>query len=185
MEFFPEDDNATPRVLVDPLREGDEERVVQAPPDVAPDLDVPEVDTIVGQGPDPLAASAQTPMASILSSRTQIPGSSTSFTKFQAMWASAKDGYKDLPTEGNKLPKGVAHSVLGDTERVREVVQRQYPTWTPDLVHLAMAALHMYNKRWNDLTDRDHVHLLWVMCGNTRLRAHRGLLYGSGRCRLG
>ena len=177
MEFFPEDDNATPRVLVDPLREGDEERVVQAPPDVAPDLDVPEVDTIVGQGPDPLAASAQTPMASILSSRTQIPGSSTSFTKFQAMWASAKDGYKDLPTEGNKLPKGVAHSVLGDTERVREVVQRQYPTWTPDLVHLAMAALHMYNKRWNDLTDRDHVHLLWVMCGNTRLRAHRGLLY--------
>ena len=75
------------------------------------------------------------------------------------------------------IPLGAAHSVLSESARTVDQVKAKHPSWVPPMVKLGAAALHCYKKRLTDMSERDHVHLLWVLCGGDFVRAHDGVLY--------
>lgn len=113
----------------------------------------------------------------LVRARLSLPGATTSTGDFAAMWVHAHEAFKDLERIAPVVPLGNGHSVLSDTDRLHQCVLASYPDWPKELVRLAAGALHCYKKRLTDLSERDHVHLLWVLCGEDLLRSHGGVVY--------
>ena len=76
-----------------------------------------------------------------------------------------------------RAPLGEAHTIQGDTHRLSDLVAATCPRWPPQLARWAAVGLHCYKKRWTDMSERDFVHLLWIVCGDILLRAHSGVVY--------
>ena len=113
----------------------------------------------------------------ILQARLSIPGAASSGSDFANMWDSARWAMPGIAFAPEPIPLGEAHSILGETQRLQEQVKALHASWSPAMVKLGAGALHCYKKRLTDMSERDQVHLLWVMCGGDLLRAHGGIMY--------
>ena len=109
-----------------------------------------------------------------LSARTCIPGASTSKQDFQAMFEGLKATWKAQTRQTHGIKIGKSYDVMVDTDHKMAAVRAHLPRWEEGHVRLGAAALHIYNRRLSDLSERDHVQLLWFALGGDLLRVHEG-----------
>ena len=71
-----------------------------------------------------------------------------------------------------------ACDIIAQTNKAAELVDRHCPPdWPADLKQIAVGALSVYRYRLIDITMREHAHLLYIVEGHQRLRAHRGTCF--------
>ena len=109
-----------------------------------------------------------------LDERSLIPNALTSKSDFEAMFQKYKAKWCTLTPETHGVQPGEVYDVLTQTELKMKYVGEQVPHWTPWLRRLGAAAVHLYNRRLSDLSERDHVQILWMACGEYLLRVHEG-----------
>lgn len=109
-----------------------------------------------------------------LDERTLIPNALTSKSDFQAMFQKYKAKWSQLRAETHGVQRGETYDVLTQTELKMKFVGEQVPHWGTPLRRLGAAAVHLYNRRLLDLSERDHVQILWMACGEYLLRVHEG-----------
>ena len=68
-------------------------------------------------------------------------------------------------------------SILGQTRRLRDQVVSRVQGWSDHLIRVAIATLVVYITRITDMVLREHVMLIWIIEGETFMRAHKGTCY--------
>ena len=109
-----------------------------------------------------------------LSARTCIPGAATSKQDFVAMFMGLRATWKAQTKQTHGIQIGKSYDVMVDTDHKMAAVRKHLPRWEEGHVRLGAAALHLYNRRLSDLSERDHVQLLWFALGGELLRVHEG-----------
>ena len=109
-----------------------------------------------------------------LDERTLIPNAMTSKSEFQSMFGKYKAKWSQLRVETHGVQKGQTYDVVTQTDLKMNFVKEQVPHWGTSLCRLGAAAVHLYNRRLLDLSERDHVEILWMATGDYLLRVHEG-----------
>ena len=109
-----------------------------------------------------------------LDERALIPNALTSKSEFQAMFGKYKSKWSQLGVESHGVQQGKIYDVLTETDLKMKFVQEQVPHWGTSHRRLGAAAVHLYNRRLSDLSERDHVQIIWMDCGEYLLRVHEG-----------
>ena len=77
--------------------------------------------------------------------------------------------------------KGAKHEddcdIMNETRLAYEKVSSTCPNYPSELKRLMVGALASFRFRLVDITIREHVHLLYIIEGKERLRAHQGMCY--------
>ena len=110
--------------------------------------------------------------------RLTIPGASQSTAAFRASFDKligyfGEGAFTNLKPE----PQERRGNILMKTQDIAKRVSEFAPHWDDYMKRLAIAAIHLYRQRMIDVTLRDHVHLLWIMFGMEKMRAHNGSCY--------
>ena len=109
-----------------------------------------------------------------LDERVRIPNALTSKDTFQGMFGSYKTKWAQLSHETHGIEAGKIYDVLTLTEQNMDFVRKEMPAWSDNQVRLGAAAVHLYNRRLSDLSERDYVHILWMCAGEHLVRVHEG-----------
>ncbi len=133
----------------------------------APDVLLPSAD-------QPPVEELDTASNSALDARLLIAGAATSLKDYQKKWDHARELFTPLSRDEHSAPVGCAKNIIQETGRLRTLVSQTCPGWDDYMLDLGVGALYMYEKRLTDLSERDNVHLLWIVCGEKLLRAHNG-----------
>ena len=103
-----------------------------------------------------------------------IPNALTSKQMFSDMFAKYKSKWSKLSKATHGVRSGKVYDILTLTEQKKALVMTEMPHWSPPAVRLGAAAVHLYNRRLLDLSERDHVQLLWMAVGTDLMRVHEG-----------
>ena len=109
-----------------------------------------------------------------LSARSLIPGAMSSKQDFHSMFQKLKTTWKAQTMQTHGIKVGKSYDVMLDTAHKMDAVRSYCKSWEDGHARLGGAALHLYNRRLSDLSERDHVQLLWFACGGELLRVHEG-----------
>jgi len=109
--------------------------------------------------------------------RKLIPGATTSAASFHKHWSQSAKLVQELLTPSNSLPSQDSLTIIGATQQCATLVAQEMPAVRSDLQRLAVGALVFYRMRLCDISLREHIHILWVICGDRSLRAHNGQAY--------
>ena len=112
--------------------------------------------------------------AKAMEERSLIPNAFTSKDSFTYMFSQYKGAWSRLTKATHGIQSGKVHDILTLTDQRMSLVKEEMPRWSEPMVRLGAAAVHMYNRRLNDLSERDHVHLLWMCTGEYMMRVHEG-----------
>jgi hypothetical protein len=108
--------------------------------------------------------------------RRKIPGGDTSDADFAAMVEKCTQAAVKSFQECPDIPDDTSHmSIVRETEKVTERLQRDHPGWPDHQIRLVCAALATYRLRLVDMFYREHVLLLWIIEGRRYLRVHAGI----------
>ncbi len=118
-------------------------------------------------------------------SRLLIPGASTSKETFHAHWQKMRAAYEELCSAHEPLPEGDSVSIVASTKGLHQLVSAacsEWPYHSEFLETVLVAALATYRMRLIDISIRERVQLLWVICGGRLLRAHAGTAFYYNDC---
>ena len=109
-----------------------------------------------------------------LDERAFIPNALTSKADFTAMFGRYKTKWAHLGKDSHGIEAGKVYDVLTLTEQKMDFVRKEMPHWSDAHVRLGAAAVHLYNRRLSDLSERDNVQILWMCAGEHLVRVHEG-----------
>ena len=115
--------------------------------------------------------------ATLLRARGSIPGAATSHQDFQRIWHQSMQVFSALNPDEFSADLGTAHTIVGEVERLTVHISQTHRLWESQMVTFGVCVLSAYKKRLTDMTEMDHVRLLWIACGDTLLRSHSGVVY--------
>ena len=108
--------------------------------------------------------------------RRKILGGDTSDADFAAMVEKCTQAAVESFRECPEIPDDTSHmSIMRETAKVTERLQRDHPEWPDHQIRLVCAALATYRLRLVDMFYREHVLLLWIIEGRRYLRVHAGI----------
>ena len=109
--------------------------------------------------------------------RRLIPGAFTSTESFRKHWREAAELMEEMLAPDHKLLIQDSLTIIGSTKKCASLVAREMDGASDIVQRLAVGALVFYRMRLCDISLREHVHILWVICGDISLRAHNGMAY--------
>ena len=108
------------------------------------------------------------------------PAASSAVTRSRQSFQNFFDGVSsNFDTLQASLEKDIETSdtIIAQAEAFQKLVQDRRPNWPARVKHLAVGALYTASLRLVDQGMREHVSLLYIIEGNTFLRAHAGTCY--------
>ena len=109
-----------------------------------------------------------------LTARSLLPGAMTSKQDFHSMFQNLKTIWTSQTRQTHGTMIGRSYDIMLDTANKMDYVHAYCTSWDIGRVRLGAAALHLYNRRLSDLSERDHVQLVWCACGGEQVRVHEG-----------
>ena len=160
----------------EPVQEALQEALAAPPADTAAAGGAPPEEATDGAAPEEAAAGVGGGAGSlaVFLARLDIPGAAASADVYSEKWAADKAVWSLLDKAVHGAPAAEAKTIRGEHERLLKIVEDNTHDWSDTMKSLGSAALYMYKKRLADMSERDSVHLLFVVCGDRLIRAHDG-----------
>jgi len=109
--------------------------------------------------------------------RLRIPGALSSTDTYAQKWKDVFEACQELERDGILVPPAASLSIVGSTAELFQAVQDAFPAEGDMMKRIVVGALVLYRMRLSDISIREHVHLLWIICGDTQLRCHDGVVF--------
>jgi len=113
----------------------------------------------------------------IRQARLRIPGALSSADTYAQKWKGVLDACEELELNGIAVPQAASLSIVGCTTALFQTVQDAFPAESDMMKRIVVGALALYRMRLSDISLREHVHLLWIICGERQLRCHDGVVF--------